>query len=602
MIPSRAVLVLLLVAACHDSNRLVSSADLLRPPDDLAAATLDLARTDLAASDDDLATADDDLAASHGDLAIPDDLSVSSSDLTDTIDLSPSDSIVPPDLLQICPSSMSGAGILAAPCLITTCTQLQAIAEAPTFAYRLTNDLDCAAFTFTPCSTFSGDLDGNGKTINGLSITGAGKVAMFLAMTGGAIHDLLLTGVTIVGTNEGDDAATLVASQTGGTIDRVSVTGALIAAFTNSGGLVGSQLGGTISNSHAAVALTIAPSASQQKIGGLVGVVLGGTLSASDASGAVTGRGYLGGLAGVVTAGNLDGLHATGKVTETSAANALTFAGGLVGRSGALVSVSNSYATGDVEVGGSYAGGLIGAANGGTITSCHATGNVKATTAGFQWTGGLVGSSAATISTSHATGNVSGTGQTGGLVGTAATEVSDSYARGVVTSTNTNATGSLLFTGGLIGEAHGGVTRCYATGPVSATGAGIVLAGGLVGFAYAEVAIQLSFATGAVTASSTGSVPKIGGIGGLHTGTVTKSAWFAAPGTSASDCYRDTNDIPTNTGCTKITSGLAYFYNFANAPLASFPAGASAQWSTLCNQLSFPRLTVEGATTTSQCQ
>ena len=142
--------------------------------------------------------------------------------------------------------------------------------------------------------------------------------------------------------------------------------------------------------------------------------------------------------------------------------------GGLVGLNNGTI--SNSYASGTVAVGGSggsYIGGLIGR-NLGSISSSYAA----VVNSGDDSTGGLVGYNSGSISNSYATGEVSSGTTRGGLVGLNDGSISSSYATGAVS-------GGEVIGGGLVGEnRNGNTSNSYAAGEVPGT---IVLLGGLVG-------------------------------------------------------------------------------------------------------------------------
>jgi hypothetical protein len=93
--------------------------------------------------------------------------------------------------------------------------------------------------------------------------------------------------------------------------------------------------------------------------------------------------------------------------------------GGLVGYNGGTVSNCHAMGniTGDLDI-----GGLVGC-NEGTVSNCYAAGSVT----GNEDVGGLVGLNAATVSNCYAMGSVSGNHRVGGLVGVSGGTVSNSY-------------------------------------------------------------------------------------------------------------------------------------------------------------------------------
>jgi len=190
---------------------------------------------------------------------------------------------------------------------------------------------------------------------------------------------------------------------------------------------------------------------------------------------------YIGSLIGW-NSGTITDCYATGNVNGSNE----SFVGGLIGWNSGTI--TKCYAMGNVD-GGKTTGGLVGHNEGSTITNCYATGNVKGDG------GGLVGNNKdGTITNSYATGNVSGWG--GGLVG--------SNEDGTIT--NSYATGNLSNGGGgLVGDNRGTITDCYATGNVRGK-----TAGGLVGRNMVwtgvnkEGVIRNSYATGNVRGETVG--------------------------------------------------------------------------------------------------
>jgi hypothetical protein len=124
--------------------------------------------------------------------------------------------------------------------------------------------------------------------------------------------------------------------------------------------------------------------------------------------------------------------------------------------------------------------------------------------------GGLVGSNAGTVSNCHASGNVTGDSDVGGLIGHNAGTVSDSYSSASVTGNSS--------VGALVGWNYGAVSDSFSTGNV--TGNSDV--GGLVGANYGLGTVTNSYSTGSVTSNS-----HVGGLIGKKQGdgTVSNSFW-----------------------------------------------------------------------------
>ncbi len=202
-------------------------------------------------------------------------------------------------------------------------------------------------------------------------------------------------------------------------------------------------------------------------IGSLVGMN-NGTIDSCYSSNPIDGHYSLGSLIGSSFVGTISNCHATGDVLGTG--NNL---GCLSGYS-RNTTISNCYATGNVTgVSSLYVGGLIGFCKSGEITNSYATGKVICS---GNNAGGLIGhagryvNEGGSITNCFATGDVSGRDMVGGLVGDHDRYMYNSYATGSVKGSNQ--------VGGLIGISYGeDYIDCYATGTVT----GVEKVGGLVG-------------------------------------------------------------------------------------------------------------------------
>lgn len=289
----------------------------------------------------------------------------------------------------------------------------------------------------------------------------------------------------------------------------------------NIGGLVGGNVNGTIADSYATGKVTVSDNSSS--VGGLVGISNGSTavVTSSYATGNVTGGdSNVGGLAGQnAGGGRIVDSYATGNVTGGTRTTSQNF-GGLVGWNNDST-ISGSHASGTVTVVGLSAGGLVGnnGGNNGSITNSYATGDVNGgpVSAGV---GGLVGSNSGTISSSHASGNVSGS-ISGGLVGGNGGTIEDSYATG-------NVFGSYA-AGGLVGQMdRGTILNSRSSGNVTGS-TDFDFTGGLVGRMQGGD-IDNSHATGTVTGGS-GTAELVGNNTG--TGTITNSTYRDAAAEAA---------------------------------------------------------------------
>jgi hypothetical protein len=252
------------------------------------------------------------------------------------------------------------------------------------------------------------------------------------------------------------------------------------------GGLVGLVQNSVITNAEASGSITAGSYDSNSYIGGLIGYIASGTVTDSTADAAISsvndGTNYartpdnIGGFAGG-NAGTIDNSSSTGTFSIQDGE-----IGGLVSQNMGII--RNSHSTSSID-GGAIDGGLV-ANNLGTatISNSYATGDIDGFVSMYasDVVGGLIGSNAGNVSQSYATGNVtSSRGVAGGLIGSQYdSAVIQSYATGSVT------VGADSDAGGLIGTADDStVDQTYAAGEIVA-GAGSSV-GGLVGNSYGSV-------------------------------------------------------------------------------------------------------------------
>jgi len=394
-----------------------------------------------------------------------------------------------------------GNGTEEEPYIIKAAAELDAVRGESDAHYMLGCDIDLTAYLSdggagyakwgvsgwepigASTAPFTGSFDGAGYKIIGLWInrSSTDSIGLFGSTSSAAIKNL---GVEIatVGVTGNSNTGGLVGTQIGGRIVDSYVTGR-ISGSRMTGGLVGNQVGGSITNCHASGSVAITGT---ECGGGLVGHQLnGGRISDSYATGSVTGPRRIGGL--------------VGHIYQSSV-------------------ISNSYATGSVN-GTRGIGGLVGEQENGSIISCYATGSVTGSVTGTTDIGGLVGAQyIGSITSCYATGSVSGSGNaTGGLVGclsSSSSNITNSYATG-------NVSGGGDYIGGLVGQSNSSITGCYATGSVTSSAADTEYIGGLVGYQYGSSIISC-YTTGNVT-NSIGTIARYTGglVGYLNSTSIT---------------------------------------------------------------------------------
>lgn len=328
-----------------------------------------------------------------------------------------------------------GTGAENDPYLIYTAAQLDQVRTGLDKCYKLMADIDLVNYTnWTPigpeAQPFSGHFDGNNFTIRNLTVNHPETRCQGLF---GRISTSELTNINLLHVNVTGSSfvGSLVGISTQSVISNCSASGTGTITSTNegrAGGLIGENFNGSVNNSHATLT-TISSKANSTEVGGLIGRNSPGTVNNCYASGNVTGDIDVGGLIGM-NAGTVTNCYATGTATALSAGTSKEAIGGLIGWN--------------------YQG---------TISQCHATGNVS----GVINIGGLVGANYSFISRCFASGNVNGTRCIGGLAGSNQNngDISNSYAIGSVTGSETGA--------GLVGVCSGAIRNCYAAGSVIVT-------------------------------------------------------------------------------------------------------------------------------------
>lgn len=188
-------------------------------------------------------------------------------------------------------------------------------------------------------------------------------------------------------------------------------------------------------------------------------------------------------VAGVKFLGLFGFTGSQAEVKNTTLEDASIHNSGTCSATGALIgynvgTVSNCHASGDIEADESV-GGLIGYNNSGTISDCDANIIVS----GQGYTGGLLGyNNSGQVTNSYATGEVTGTGNIGGLIGkTYYGTITNCYATGGVTQ---QCSLGCFYAGGLVGNSYyGTIQNCHAMGNIE----GSTVVGGLVGRNYGGI-------------------------------------------------------------------------------------------------------------------
>ena len=217
----------------------------------------------------------------------------------------------------------------------------------------------------TSSAAFTGELNGNGYTIDGLNISRSADCQGLFARTDGAtISNLNLSKVNVRNTSIQTGALIGLADNT--TITNVHVLSGSVTGGYYVGGLVGYTIGADISKSSSAANVT-STSTTNSYTGGLVGYLEDTTLTNSYATGSVT-----------------------SKNTSTSI-YAGNYTGGLVGYMyGPSSLIENSYFAGTITASNGKKGSIVGYMDSGTVKNNYYKSGISASTVGRYYEGTII--------------------------------------------------------------------------------------------------------------------------------------------------------------------------------------------------------------------
>lgn len=377
--------------------------------------------------------------------------------------------------------AQTGSGTADSPYLISTPAQLQAMNSNVSAYYKLTADINLNGMDFTPIGNadsgaFSGDFDGAGYTISGLSVF-SGKYSGLFGCNEGVIHDVIIDDIYVYGSRYiggvvGYNAQT-------GTVRNCRVNGGEVRSDGGlkeiyAGGICGYNAGGAVEGTlyNGADVSAYKVNDNNAYAGGLIGYVSGAlNLSNCKNKGSIKNNYISGGLFGYVSGVlTLDNCENRGFITSPAST-----IGGFVGSVGSIdfISCSNY---GDISADGGNVGGFAGYVSGSvTFNDCF---NKSLETNGHNHVGGFVGEVGGR-SFFKQCGNASdiyGTDQVGGFVGYLSSNVNvdfiESYNLGNIFFYDSDWTDG----SGFVGEvryAYMSLSKCYNSGYLSEYGNGV---------------------------------------------------------------------------------------------------------------------------------
>ena len=264
--------------------------------------------------------------------------------------------LMSPGLAQALP----GSGTALDPYRVGSCADLDDVRDDMTADYRLTSDIDCDVAPydqgFAPIGSignaFTGDLDGAGFEIRGLTI------------------DSGLTGCGLIGATNGS------------TITDLSLVEASVQCGTATGALVGQA-----ENTQLSAIQVNATVTGNEIVGGVVGVMVPATLFDVYMSGSVQGQSRVGGIAGEATLGSVIERCTVQASILGAPTGPRVNIGGVVGQAHTLT-IRECSSQGGIQGGGfQRAGGIVGSLVNGTIEDTRHYNVVQ----GQEQVGGIVG-------------------------------------------------------------------------------------------------------------------------------------------------------------------------------------------------------------------
>ena len=278
---------------------------------------------------------------------------------------------------------MTGSGTITDPYVIQNVTDLQNISLNPAAYYILGNNIDCTGFPFTPIPGFLGNLDGQSKQINHLSITTEFNACLFdysvpPTIANVSVSNITFNDINLLSTHDGNNGIFSLLPTGNLTLSKIILASGNYSGGDNSnvGGLVGfanftaPSQGLTISQCSSYVSQSCG---NASNMGGLIGWALvtnpslGLTISQSFTyinQTCIT-NSAVGGLIGIAQIDNnqvvnIINAYARGSIIASSGVG--TVLGGIIGEvfdDTPGLTLENVYSTVAVPV-GLWRGGLIG--------------------------------------------------------------------------------------------------------------------------------------------------------------------------------------------------------------------------------------------------
>lgn len=296
-----------------------------------------------------------------------------------------------PELVLAQDNSLKGAGTSESPYIIDNVDKFNKIADA---YYTITQDMNFTGVTFTPISTFSGTLDGNGKTISNLTFSVGDDNGGIFAVNNGTIKNLNITDATVTknGSLDNNGGTGILVGVNNNKISNCVINSSNLNASLSSKGtdvgiglLVGiNNSGKTISECTIDASSISINNSKECHVGGLVGYNLTGNIEFSSVKStthidytATVAGGNIGGLIGRNKGGTIKGCSTNIDINTTGCNLGLKIAG-FIGDAfyAGATTIEGCYTTGtltfkpDTHTYGGFAGSLGGGGKK-SLTNCY---------------------------------------------------------------------------------------------------------------------------------------------------------------------------------------------------------------------------------------
>ena len=349
---------------------------------------------------------------------------------------------------------------------IYTVDNLKQIANKPDGFFRLGNDINLMGEAWTPIENFSGELDGNGYTIEYFTITTSNTDAGFVKTNNGVLKNITFEDVIVNATGTSDVRVGAIAGRNRGTVENCKAYNVVATYTINNasathylGGVIGTN-SGTVSDCFATCQLTVnsttfGDSTAYVYMGGFIGYNEG-NISSSLVH------------AEMASWANVDGHRYHSATNRTAVAGFVGINKGLMEECGTLYTMHLTNTVGDYCTSEHWLGGFV-QQNYGEINRSFAKGKIDEKTA-YAAIGGFSQTNSSLIKDCYADCEIISTSNNvniGGFTHRNSEVISSSYAIAKITAGSVNRIGGFV----AANETNGTINACFAKSEIVYTNA-----------------------------------------------------------------------------------------------------------------------------------